>query len=322
MKSKRSVNNSHVRLPALTSRLVSAEHGTGSCMKSICAPLFAGHRFLAGLTIALLAACATPPAPEPSLPAAAQPSATDLIAAQAVPVAALTSKDPGIAALARAVSGADLVSFQSGSMQGEEDARLKGALTEALVQAGALSTLILDVPCDGAAALDQFTQGAATSQLAAELLANADFPESQKSATLADILTLLRGWNAVNTQVPVRVAGMQCPGAGPDASGRTAVFWGLNELPAHTGEKDVAAAAQKYNEPAANHIWLVQTSDPALSGILPEAGWLDLRVLPDTSDIAAWRQEMAAAVPLLMPGHPSSADILFRHYAPSSATPF
>ncbi|MFN3608986.1 MAG: hypothetical protein ACK4Y9_07975 [Hyphomonas sp.] len=285
-------------------------------LKSVRRPL------LASIAAALLAACATQPAAPPAIPPVAEPPIGDLLQAQAVTVAALSPDDPGIIALARAVAGADLVSFEGGGPSYRESAALKSALTEALVQSGRAGLVILDIPCDGAAVLDTYASGTATSGLAADLVREAPIPESQKSAALADLLMLLRGWNAVNADRPVRVAGMHCTQAGEGDPGQTALFWGLDQLPAHTGEKAMAAAARKYGEPAENHVWIVQTDDAALSGILPGSGWIDLRALPQSADGVAWQQEMAQTVPLVRPGHPSSADILFRHAGMTPEAPF
>lgn len=288
----------------------------------ICAPHSAMRPLLAVFAAALLAACATQPAPPDPAAPPAQETVTDFLRTQVVTVTTLSPDDPGIAALARAVSGADLVSFEGGGPPYRESTALKSALTEALVQSGSLGLLILDVPCDGAVVLDEYASGGATSALAADVVRQAPLYEGQKSAALADMLMLLRGWNAVNADQPVRVAGMHCAGAAEADPGRVAIFWGLDQLPAHTGEKDMAAAARNYGEPATNHVWIVQTDDAALSDIIPASGWIDLRDLPDSADVTAWRQEKAQTLYLLRPMYPSSADILFRHATLTPDTPF
>lgn len=284
-------------------------------MKHLCAPL------LAGFAAALLAACASQPAPSQRAETVSRSTRADTLQAQAVTVSALSPDDPGIAALARAVSGAGLVSFEGGQAS-QESLALKSALSEALLLSGSLSLIILDVPCDGAAILDDYTRGAPTSTLAADLVRAAPIPDGQKTAALADMLTLLRGWNAVNADQPARVAGMHCAPAAEGDVQKTALFWGLDQLPAHTGEKDMAAAAMAYGEPAENHIWLAQTDAPALADVIPASGWIDLRALPERADVAAWRQDMAVTLPLLRAAHPSAADILFKHPASTSADPF
>lgn len=285
-----------------------------------CAPTFARPLFLAGLAVVLLAACATPaPAPAPPFEPAAPPAIADTLRTLAITVQTLSSGDPGIAELARTVSGADLISFEGGGPTSQESAALKAALTEALAQSGMLGLLILDVPCDGAAVLDGYAGGAATGQLATDIVRKAPIHDSQKSAALADTLTVLRGWNAVNIDRTIRIAGMHCAAASEADAGRAAIFWGVDQLPAHTGEKDMAAAARRYSEAAENHVWLVQTDDPALADVIPGSGWLDLRALPD---VAGWRQQKAETLPLLRPLNPSAADIVFRHEAITPAEPF
>ncbi len=286
------------------------------------APTSARPLFLAGLAAALVSACANEPAPAPPVEPAPKPAVSDTLKTLAVTVDTLSAEDPGIAALALSVSGADLISFEGGGTRSPEDTALKSALTEALAQSGMLGLLILDVPCDGGAVLDAYAAGAATGQLATEIVREAPIHDSQKSAALADTLTVLRGWNAVNIDRTIRIAGMHCAAASEAVTDRAAIFWGVDQLPAHTGEKDMAAAARRYGEAAENHVWIVQTDDAALADVLPGSGWLDLRALPETPDVAGWRQQIAETLPLLRPLHPSAADIVFRHAAMTPAEPF
>jgi hypothetical protein len=287
------------------------------------APTSARPLFLAGLAAVLLSACATPaPAPAPAIEPLPAATVSDTLRALATPVQSLSADDPGIAALARTVSGADLISFEGGNTPSLEEAVLKSALTEALAQSGMLGLLILDVPCDGAAVLDSYAGGAATGQLAAEIVRAAPIHDSQKSAALADTLTVLRGWNAVNIDKTIRISGMHCAAASEADTDRTAIFWGVDQLPAHAGEKDLAAAARRYGEAAQSHVWIVQTDDASLSDVIPGSGWMDLRALPETPEVAGWRQQMAETLPLLRPLHPSAADIVFRHAATTPAEPF
>lgn len=287
-----------------------------------CAPTFARPLFLASLAAALVSACATQPAPAPPVEPAAPPAIADTLRTLAITVQTLSSGDPGIAELARRVSGADLISFEGGGPANQESAALKAALTEALAQSGMLGLLILDVPCDGAAVLDGYAGGAATGQLATDVVREAPIHDSQKSAALADTLTVLRGWNAVNIDRTIRIAGMHCAAASEAAPDRAAIFWGIDQLPAHTGEKDMAAAARRGGEAADKHVWIAQTDDSALSDVIPGSGWLDLRALPETAEVAGWRQQKAETLPLLRPLNPSAADIVFRHAAITPAEPF
>lgn len=291
-------------------------------MKPMRAPCLARRLLLGGLGLTLLVACASQPAPPPTEVTAPPPPISETLKPYAIAVSSLTPDDPGIVRLAETVSAAELISFAGDWSGAQEDRALKGALTEALVQSGRMGLLVLDVPCDGAETLDAYANGGATSTLAADLVRSAPIEPGQKTAALADILTVLRGWNAVNTDRPIHVAGMHCQTAATADPERVSVFWGLDQLPAHTGEKDLAAAALKYGEPSGNHVWLVQTDDEGLSDILPGSGWIDLRALPDTADVVSWRQDRAITEPLLRPQHPSAADILFRHAQRTSADPF
>lgn len=291
-------------------------------MKLMRAPSLARRLLLGGLGLTLLVACASQPVPPLTEVAPPPPPVSETLKSYAIEVSSLTPDDPGIVSLAETVSAAELVSFAGDWSGSQEDQALKGALTETLVQSGRMGLLVLDVPCNGAETLDAYARGGATSMLAADLVRSAPIEPGQKTAALADILTVLRGWNAVNADRPIHVSGMHCQTAATADTERVSLFWGLDQLPAHTGEKDLAAAALKYGEPSGNHIWLVQTDDEGLSDILPGSGWIDLRALPETADVVSWRQDKATTEPLLRPQHPSSADILFRHDGRSAATPF
>lgn len=291
-------------------------------MKPMRAPSLARRLLLGGLGLTLLVACASQPVPPPTEIVPPPPPVSETLKPYAIEVSSLTPDDPGIVSLAETVSAAELVSFAGDWSGAQEDQALKGALTEALVQSGRMGLLVLDVPCDGAETLDAYARGGATSMLAADLVRSAPIEPGQKTTALADILTMLRGWNAVNADRPIHVSGMHCQTAANADPERVSLFWGLDQLPAHTGEKDLAAAALKYGEPAGNHIWLVQTVDEGLSDILPGSGWIDLRALPETADVVSWRQDKATTEPLLRPQHPSSADILFRHAQRTVADPF
>lgn len=272
---------------------------------------------------ALLTACATATAPsDPKAAAATTEAATGLVAAHVNTVGSLTAQDAGIAALAARVSNADLVSFAGGWNIHEEDARLKAALTEALVNTGRLSLILLDTPCEGAEPLNQYASAGATAAFAADVVRAAPLPEAQKSAALAETLTVLRGWNAVNPDRPVRIAGYQCPEAASADQTRAALFWGYDQTRTHTGEKDMAAEARAYGQPAAHQVWLVQTANAALGDVIPGSGWIDLRALPDDPAIRAWRGEKSGPVPAMTEGTPWSADILFRHNGTTPAAPF
>ena len=274
---------------------------------------------LSALCAGLLAACATQSPAVPVQPASSE-TVANLLAPYTVSVRALSPSDSGIMSLAAKVARADQVSFSSGWNGYDEDAALKGALTEALMDTGRLGLLLIDAPCDGAAALDTFISGAATDAQAADVVTSAALPEGQKTAALADMLTALRGWNALNADAPIRISGMHCDTAADSA--RLTVFWGLDALPGTGAEKSMAAAARQPGTPSANHVWLVQTDNAALSDLLPASGWIDARNLPEDAATAAWRNSTATAVPALAPDQDWSADIIFRHASMNRTVPF
>ena len=286
------------------------------------APTHARLLFLAALTAALVSACATEPAPVAPVEPAPAVTVSDTLKTLAVNVQTLSAQDAGIAALADRVSDARLISFEGGAAAKQEHVALKGALTEALAQSGKLGLLVLDVPCDGAAILDGYAGGAATGQLAVDVVRSAPIQDSQKSAALADTLTLLRGWNAVNIDRTIRIAGMQCAAASEADPERAAIFWGVDQLPANTGEKGIAAEALRQGEAAQTHVLIVQTDNAALTDVIPGSGWIDLHALPETPDVTGWRDQMAATLPPISPQHPSAADIVFRHATTTPTDPF
>lgn len=271
-----------------------------------------GPVMLAALTV--LAGCATEPlAPAPTEAVVpAEMTAPNPAAAYLKPIAELSPTDAGIIALAEAVAGADLISFMGHGSYFEEDARLKAALTLALTEQHDLGVVILDTPCGGASILDTYIGGAQTGDLAVDIVRQADIVPALKSLALAELMTQLRGWNAVNTDAPVRIAGKGCNTAREAAPGRLAIFWGLTELPASMSEKDMAAAAR--GEAAArNHLWIVQNFEETLGITDGSDGWIDLRALPDDPQIQAWRDDQAKTQPWMKASHPWAADIVFLH---------
>lgn len=259
----------------------------------------------------MLVACATQPSPAPTdIPA---PAGADTIQSQAVAVAALSSSDEGIRALAQTLSGAGQVSFARAEPATEEDAVLKGALTEALLDTGRLGLLVLDAPCPDGSALDTYASGGPTAQLAADLIRAAEMDSAQKTATLADMLTLLRGWNAVNPDQRIRISGIGCPEALAVDRDKMAIFWGFSRPPSDAPEKMLAARVAHEGEPAGNHVWLMQTASPSLGDAIPAPGWIDLRALP---------ADAAAQLPHPDPEQLSAADILFRHASETQPRPF
>lgn len=266
---------------------------------------------LAGAAGLMLAACATQPSPAPiDTP---QPAGADVIRSQAVGVSELSPSEDGIRALAQAVSSASQVSFARTETSTEEDAALKGALTEALLETGQLGLLVLDAPCPDGAAFDTYASGGPAGELAADLVRAAQMDSAQKTATLADMLTLLRGWNAVNPDQRIRISGIGCAEAQAADQDRLAIFWGFALPPPGAPEKTLAARVADEGEPAGNHIWLVQTASTSLGDVMPAPGWIDLRALP---------ADAAAELPHPDPEQRLAADILFRHASETQARPF
>ncbi|MFN4024013.1 MAG: hypothetical protein ACK4MQ_04220 [Hyphomonas sp.] len=267
--------------------------------------------------ILFVAGCATAPAPAPA-PAEPQRTAADLLSPLAVPTASLTAQDPGITALAAALSGAKLIGFMGTGTGSQEDALLKSALTEVLTERYHLGAVILDTPCAGANELDAYIGGAQTGELAADVVGAAHIAGVYKTAALADLLTMLRGWNAIYADAPVRVAGYGCETARMVPPGRPAIFWGFTESPADMGEK-MRAAQARGEVPAEPFVWLVQVSGETAADIIPATGWIDMRALPDDPLVADWREAAGPGNAVLRADHPWSADIVFRHPDPTPA---
>lgn len=270
-----------------------------------------------GAAALFLAGCATAPAPAP-VPAEPERTAADLLSPLAVPAASLTAQDPGIKALAAALSGAKLIGFMGTSAGSQEDALLKSALTEALTERYRLGAVILDTPCTGANELDAYIGGAQTGELAADVVRGAGIAGVHKTAALADLLMMLRGWNAIYADAPVRISGYGCETARQVPPDRPAIFWGFAEPPADMGEKMRAAEArgEVAGEP---FVWLVQVSGETAADIIPATGWIDMRALPDDPLVADWRKDARARNGVFGADHPWSADIVFRHPDPTPA---
>lgn len=266
------------------------------------------------VAVAVLAGCATepltPPPSEPIRPA--ELAVVNPVTPYFIPTAALAPTDTGIIALADAVAGADLISFMGYGAYSEEDARLKAVLTLALTERHDLGVVILDTPCAGASILDTYISGAQTGDLAVDIVRYAEIVPTLKSAALADLLTQLRGWNAVNINAPVRISGKGCTTARDASPDRPAIFWGFTEMPASMGEKDMAAAAR--GGPAAeDHVWIVQEFGDTY-GVAGEGdGWIDMRTLPDDQRLVEWRETQRETSPWIDAGHAWAADIIFVH---------
>lgn len=250
---------------------------------------------------AMLAACAT--APEPVVPApdaAATPSAPPSAPAEAEVIrytpARLDPADPGLLALAEAVSSAGLVSFAHHGAGRAQDSRLKAALTQALVERHGLGVVILDTPCGSAAILDTYIAGAQTADLAADTVRAAGVEPVLQTDDLAELMTWLRGWNAVFTDMPVRIAGRDCPLAETAEPGRMAIFWGFSFPFADAGEKERALAVRG-DLAGAEALWLDQAFSSEAASADVESLWADMRAGRPGDGPSGWQ----------------SVDILVRH---------
>ncbi|MFN7054237.1 erythromycin esterase family protein [Hyphomonas sp.] len=254
--------------------------------------------FLIPAAAALLAACASQPVPAPD-PSGISPPAAAATAEPAEPrftPAALDPADPGLIALADAVSGASLVSFGFPGSFSTEENQLKAALTQALVERHGLGVIILDAPCAAASVLDTYIAGAQTADLAADTVRAAGIEPMLQTAELAELMTWLRGWNAVFTDMPVRIAGKDCPLAQTAEPGRMAIFWGYTYSFADTGEKRRALGVRG-DLAGGEAVWITQDFSGAAAGAAETSRWA---ILPARS-----------ARPL--PGDPQSVDIVVQH---------
>ena len=180
-------------------------------------PLSRRNFLLASVSVAIVSACATsvPGEDQPAL--VATPSMGGLLTAAAVPIFSLTPEDPGIAALASRLSGAKIAGLGEATHGSHEDVLLKSALIQALVQDHGLRVVLLEANRTGTAQLDAYASAAPTGLLAAEAVRQAPVFRILKTEVMADLLSWLRGWNAVNGDRPVRVIGVDCQASSQDA---------------------------------------------------------------------------------------------------------
>jgi hypothetical protein len=260
--------------------------------------------FLIPAAAALLAACAGQPvrAPDPAVPGPAVAAAPAEAAEARFTPTILDPADPGLLALAQAVSGAGLISFAYEGAGRWQDSRLKAALTQALAERHDLGLVILDTPCAGAAILDTYIAGAQTADLAADTLRAAGIEPVLQTADLAELMIWLRGWNAVFTDRPVRITGRDCPPAGTAQPGRMAIFWGFSHPSSETGEREraLAVGGERADGPG---VWLAQDFSAAAGEDAQASGWADLRGMPSATGPGTWL----------------SVDILVRHTGPAPA---
>lgn len=230
-------------------------------MRDRSVPLSCRTFLLASALAWVAAACATAPPLPPIVQEAPEETLRSLLVAQATPIIRPTPADPGILALAEALQGRERAAIV---LSGPEGTPLAAALTESLIEIDGVRTIEIAGLEDAAAALNEYASGAPTSALAAEVVAPAPLPDYLSGAAIADLLTWLRGWNAVRIDAPVAFA----PAAQEPAEGDAPVVAWI----AANGAGSKAA--------------VVQLADALpLSG----AGWIDLKALPEHPLIEAWR---------------------------------
>ncbi len=117
--------------------------------------------------------------------------------------------------LVAALAGATVVGIGEATHGSHEDVACKAALVRALVQAGAIDTLLLEANGPGGRDLDAFVQGAEGD--AAERLRAAPVFRILKTQDLADLLDWLRTWNR-SAATRVRIVGVDCQASAADTA--------------------------------------------------------------------------------------------------------
>jgi erythromycin esterase-like protein len=205
------------------------------------APTSRRRFLLAASSAALLAACATSPETAPVNQAArANGSIQVLLAAQAVPIRRLDPADPGLMALAKRLASGRIIGLGHATLGSQEDALLNSLLVQALVERHDLRAVMLDANAAGTTELNAYISAAPTRFLAADVLRKAAIPAYLKTEVSADLLTWLRGWNAVNPDRTVRIAGIDCRASSQDAA---EAFSALRKTDAATAELLAGALA-------------------------------------------------------------------------------
>ena len=176
------------------------------------------RRFLfVSTSAAILSACATQPAAGPWPVAGTIPTMESLLAAQAVPIRKLTAEDAGVMALASRLATSRIAGLGEATHGSHEDALLKSVLIQAMVEHHDLRVVLIEANRTGTAQLDAYASGGPTGLLAAEAVKQAPVFRILKTEVMADLLTWLRGWNAVNPDRKVRVLGVDCQASSQDA---------------------------------------------------------------------------------------------------------
>lgn len=166
---------------------------------------------------AVLAACATRVGTPPSTVPARSGMAA-LLAAQAVPIQHFTADDPGVRGLAKRLASSQIAGLGEATHGSHEDALLKSVLIQRMVEEHGLRLILLEANRTGAAQFDAYASGAPTGLMAAEAVREAPLFRILKTEVMADLLTWLRGWNAVNPDRRVRVVGVDCQNSSLDAA--------------------------------------------------------------------------------------------------------
>ncbi len=191
-------------------------------------PLSRRNFLLASASVAIVSACATSVPGEDQPELAATPSMAGTLTAAAVPIFSLTPEDPGVASLASRLAGARIAGLGEATHGSHEDALLKSALIQALVQDHDLRVVLLEANRTGTAQLDAYASAAPTGLLAADAVRQAPVFRILKTEVMADLLSWLRGWNAVNGDRPVRVIGVDCQASSQDAGDALAALAAVN----------------------------------------------------------------------------------------------
>ena len=181
-------------------------------------PLSRRRFLLATGSAALVSACATPATTGPAANTSGIQSIETLFAAQAVPIRQLTAEDAGVMALASRLATSRMAGLGEATHGSHEDALLKSVLIQAMVEHHDLRVVLLEANRTGTAQLDAYASGGPTGLLAADAVKQAPVFRILKTEVMADLLTWLRGWNAVNPDRKVRVLGVDCQASSQDAS--------------------------------------------------------------------------------------------------------
>ncbi len=198
-----------------------------------CVSPLSRRRFLfASASAAVLSGCAIRPAAGPEILAGSTPTLESLLAAEAVEISKLTAGDAGVMALASRLATSRMAGLGEATHGSHEDALLKSVLIQAMVEHHDLRVVLLEANRAGSALLDAYASGGPTGLLAAEAVKEAPVFRILKTEVMADLLTWLRGWNAVNPDRKVRVFGVDCQASSQDAGDALAALAAIDSAAA------------------------------------------------------------------------------------------